>query len=148
MGITNPQTHTYSADQVLVVFGPYSLEGRGPDTFCTVERAEDSFKTVVGADGEVTRVRNLKRHGTITVTLMQTSKSNADLQGQILIDEATPNGLAIWPALVKDYDGNVLWTADESWLQKPAKSELGAEVGTREWVIACAQLNPPLPAHA
>ena len=45
-----PTTQLYSADQVLVSWGAIMMNegGRGPDTFCKVERNEDSFKRKAG----------------------------------------------------------------------------------------------------
>lgn len=145
-----PTTQLYSADQVLVSWGPIMMNegGRGPDTFCKVERNEDSFKRKAGADGEQVRSRSLDRSGKITMTLMQTSAINARLQAAMLADEASPNGVGIFPLMVKDYGGNTLWVAPETWIVKPAAHEMAAEAGTREWVFECSNLMPPLPAHA
>ena len=145
-----PNMQLYSADQVLVSFGPIMLNtgGRGPDTFCKVERNEDSFKRKAGADGEQVRSRTLDWSGKVTITLMQTAPQNAALQAILLADEASPNGSGILPLFIKDYNGNALWAAPEAWITKPAGSEMAAEAGTREWVFECAKLLPPLPAHA
>jgi hypothetical protein len=141
-------TDLYSADQVYITFGTFKLEGRGPDTFCKVERNKDSFSLKVGADGEAVRTRTLDRSGRVTVTLLQTAKVNVSLQAAMLADEASPNGVSILPLMVKDYGGNALWVSPEAWILRPANSEMGAESGTREWVFECANLAPPLPAHA
>ena len=141
-------TDLYSADQVFITWGPIQLVGRGPDTFCKVERNEDSFKLKVGADGEAVRTRVLNHSGKVTVTLLQTAKANALLQAAILADEATPNGVSIFPLLVKDYGGNALWISPEAWITRPANHEMAAEAGTREWVFECSNIAPPLPAHA
>ena len=138
----------YSADQVNIVWGPIKFDGFGPDTFVKVERNEDSFTPKVGADGEVARTRNLNRTGKVTVTLMQTSSTNPLLQAAIIADEATANGVAIFPLMVKDNSGNALWSAKEAWLTRPASTEGAREVGTREWVLECAQLNSPIPFKA
>ena len=141
-------TTLYSADEVLITWGPISMSGRGPDAFCKVERMEDSFKDKAGADGEVVRSRMLDHRGTVTVTLMQTSPTNPLLQASQLADEASPNGVGIFPLMVKDYGGNALWVSAEAWITKPASTETAAEAGTREWVFRCSNLMPPLPAHA
>lgn len=138
------QTQLYSADQVTITFGVIKLEGYGPDTFVKVERNEDSFMSKVGADGEVARTRNLNRTGKVTATLLQTSASNKLLQAALIADELTPNGLSIFPLMVKDNSGNAIWVAKEAWIMKPAATEGAREVGTREWVFECATLNPPL----
>jgi len=143
-----PTTDLYSADQVMITWGAYQMAGRGPDTFCKVERNEDSFKLKAGADGEIARSRLLNRSGRVTVTLLQTAKVNADLQAAVLADEASPNGVSIFPLMVKDYGGNALWVAAEAWILRPANHEMAAEVGNREWVFECANLTPPISAHA
>ena len=145
-----PTTQLYSADQVLVSWGAIMMNtgGRGPDTFCKVERNEDSFKRKAGADGEQVRSRTLDRSGKVTITLMQTAPQNAQLQAALLADEASPAGVSIFPLMVKDYGGNALWVAPEAWITKPAGGEMAAEAGTREWVFECSNLMPPLPVHA
>lgn len=144
-----PTTALYSSDQVMVIWGVISmgfpLGGRGPDTFCKVERNEDSFKRKAGADGEQVRSRMLDHSGKVTVTLMQTSPINALLDAALLADEASPAGVSIFPLMVKDFGGNGLWVASEAWISKPASAEMAAEAGTREWVFECANLLPPIP---
>lgn len=135
------QTKLYSPDQVCVVFGAERLSGFADGTFVKVERNEDTFQTKVGADGEVTRTRNLNRTGIITVTLLQTSASNAALAALAAADELSPNGVSVLPVLVKDLNGNSLHHAAEAWVKKPAAGEYGKEVTTREWVIEAAVLQ-------
>lgn len=135
------QTKTYSPDLVLAIFGPNRIQGFADGTFVKVERNEDSFKVLVGADGEVTRTRSLNRSGRVTFTLLQTSESNLYLAALVAADELTSNGTGVLPLMIKDRNGNSLHAASEAWVLKPAAGEYGKEVGTREWVIECGDLK-------
>lgn len=138
----------YSADTVYITWGAITIQGRGPETFCKVERTKESFTLKKGADGEGSRSRILDHSGKVTITVMQTAAVNALLQAALLADEASPNGVSIFPMMVKDYGGNALWTATHAWLERPAMTEAAAEAGTREWTLICNDLEAPLPAHA
>jgi hypothetical protein len=142
------QTKLYSPDQVFITFGPHKLEGYADGTFVKVERDEDSFMKKTGADAEVARTRNLNKGGKVTVTLLQTSKSNAIMETILLADEVTPAGAGVLPLMVKNAMGYELHSAAEAWIKKPADSELGKEVGNREWVLDCAALSWVPPPNA
>jgi hypothetical protein len=138
----------YCADQVVIIWGAITMTGVGSDDFCKVERIEDSFKSKAGAFGDVVRSRMLDRRGKITVKLLKTSSTNIALRAAILLDENSNNGLSIFPAMVKDYGGNALWTATYAWLTRPASGEMAAEAGVDEWTLEVAELKGPLPVHA
>ena len=136
----------YCADQVTVIFGVVKIDGYAPDSFVKVERNEDAFSLKIGADGEPVRTRSLNKSGKVTLTLLQTSKTNPLLQALELADELSNNGVSVLPVMVKDSGGNALWVAAEGWITKPAATEAARESGTREWVIECAKLLPPIPS--
>lgn len=128
----------YSPADVIVAWNGVQLLGYANDTFVTVARAEDGFTTVVGAGGDVVRTQNLNRMGTVTVTLLEESPSNAYLTTAALQDELF--GLSRGPLLVKNIRGTLICTADVSWIKKIADVEYAKESGQRQWAFDCASL--------
>lgn len=128
----------FNPKDVSVVVGGRVLTGIGPDTFVSAERENDSFTKQVGASGEVGRADNNDRTGTITLTLMQTSPDNDFLSGLNVADEL--NGSGVTNVLIRDANGTTLIESAESWVRKPATAEFSRELGTREWMIDCAEL--------
>lgn len=126
---------TYNPDDVVLVLGAIIVTGYADGTFVNVERNEDSFSLTVGSDGEACRARTNNRSGRITFTLGQWSESNALLAALVTLDEESPNGDGIVPALVKDNSGTSLHTAEKAWIVKPAASANSREPENREWVV-------------
>ncbi len=129
---------TYSPKDVTVIIAGTQISGFAEDTFVSVERDEDSFTKVVGADGEVSRTASADKSGTITVTLLATSASNDILSALAVADEISLAGL--FPVLIKDELGSSIHTAASAWIQKAAGKEYAAEIGENEWLIQCANL--------
>lgn len=128
---------TYSPEDIAVVVGGRTLAGFA-DTIVTVARNEDAYTLYVGTDGEPTRNKNPNRSGRVTITLKGSSDDNLYLSGLAATDELTKLGTV--PVLVKDTNGNSLYTAAEAWIVKPADAEFAKEVGDREWILECAEL--------
>lgn len=124
---------TYDPKQIIVTFGGNILSGFADGTFVTAERNEDMWTTQIGTDGEDTRSKSNNRSGSITVSLMQTSDSNAVLSALALTDEAS-NSAAL-PLQIKDNSGNTLLIAETAWIKKMPSVEYGREAGPREWVF-------------
>ena len=130
---------TYSPKRVEVIVAGVPMKGFADGTFVTVARANDSFATNVGADGEVSRTASADRTGTVTLTLQQTSDSNDFLSGLMTADELTLAGQ--FPFLLKDTNGRTILESPCAWINKPADSEFGNELSNREWVISCSELQ-------
>lgn len=132
-------TKTYDPGQISVACGGNILGGFSEDGVVEVERAEASFTTHVGADGEVSRTRNRNKSGTIKVKLKQTSSSNDVLQSFLDADEA--DGSGIFPCTVKDLLGTTKHFGANAWVQGPPTHTLDKEEGTVEWTIAVGDLD-------
>lgn len=130
---------SYAPDKVAVIIAGVPLTGFADGTFVTVSRNSDTFTPVIGADGEVARTKSSDRSGTIVVTLMQSSNGNDLLSGLHVADEASMTGA--FPAAITDTEGRTVLMSDTCWIQKPADSEYGKELGSREWTIYAANLN-------
>lgn len=124
---------TYDPKKLLITFAGVPVEGLADGTFLSVERNNDSFQLMVGADGEGARAKSNDNGGTATLTLIQTSKTNSIFSAFSALDEASGDGVA--PFSVKDLSGDTVIFAASAWIKKPATAEFGREISNREWVI-------------
>lgn len=108
-------------------------------TFITAERAEDAFTEQVGAAGDVTRVRNRNKTGTVTVVLQAASPTNALWSALAIQDEQF--GLGVGSLLAKNTDYSIAIDSPRGWIKKIPKLEMAAEAVGREWVFTCANLH-------
>jgi hypothetical protein len=110
-----------------------------------VARDEDSFTKQVGASGEVARARNKNRTGKVTFTVMQTSQANDIFSAAQQIDEgriaAGVTGSGYGALEGRDPNGTTVVSAATAWVMKPADAEFAKELGQREWVLDCAELQ-------
>jgi hypothetical protein len=109
------------------------MSGYADGTFLNVDRDENAFTKVTGADGTSTRVKSNNRSGSMTLTLKQSSPSNDVLSGFASLDELSNTGVV--PILIKDLSGNSLFFSATGWVQKFPSSEFGKEINNREWVL-------------
>lgn len=124
---------TFDPASVVITVGGVPMSGFADGTFLLVDRDEDAFVKVTGADGTSTRVKSNNRAGTLTLTLKQSSPSNDVLSGFAILDELSNSGVV--PVLVKDLSGNSLYFSATGWIQKMPASEFGKEINNREWII-------------
>jgi hypothetical protein len=124
---------TFDPGKVIVTFAGNLITGFAAGTFISAERAEDTFSAEAGASGEVARVRNRNKLGTVTLTLMQTSPSNDVLSAQAKRDELSGTGAG--SLLVKDLGGTTLIASPSAWIKKPPAVEFAKELSNREWVL-------------
>ena len=136
-----PNLGNYDPKNIQIIFGPHEVKGYADGTFVTAENDEDSFGLANGADGDACRVKSNNNSGTVNITLLQSSASNAFLSAQAELDKATPNGDGIQPLLIRDGNGLTLVVADRAWIQKSANVEFSKEVTGREWPIRSHDLK-------
>ncbi len=130
---------TYAADEVRIIVGGLPISGLADGTFVTIDRDEQAFNKVTGADGSTSRAKTANRSGSITLTLQQTSPSNDYLTGLMVADEQGSNGVV--PMLVKDESGNTVAATGAAWVQQAPSQEYSKEVSEREWVMDCARID-------
>lgn len=133
------QFKNYDPGRIIVIFKGAQIQGYAEGTFVKASRAEETFKTSAGAGGDIVRVRNRNKMGSVVITLQAASTSNDVLQGFHDIDELT--GLGYGSLMIKDLNGLTLINAEKAWVNKPADGEYGAESPNREWTIDCAELS-------
>jgi structural protein KPP10_ORF10 len=130
----------YDADQVTVSINGIPISGYADGEFLSIEPEADNFSDVVGSDGEVARSKTNDRRATVTLTLLQTSASNALLSALANLDKAAPGGLGVGALLVRDRQGTAIFSAAECWISKEPTRGFGREAGPREWTLRCANL--------
>jgi hypothetical protein len=128
---------TYDPKQNTVVFAGIPIEGFAEDIYAA-SRNEDAFNLRVGATGRAARAQNANNSGRVTITLLQTSPSNARLAAQHALDQATGNGTGVLS--IKDLSGADRVFAQEAWIVKHPDMENNNEVGQREWILESGNL--------
>lgn len=129
----------YDPKEVTMIYAGQIMEGFAEGTFISIERNEDSANLSVGAQGDGTRTISNNRSGRITLTLQQTSPSNATLSAQHSAMELAGAGIAT--AILKDNGGNDLANAAKAWPVKPATMAYAAESSNREWILETDNLE-------
>jgi len=131
----------YDSSKVSVTLGPISVSsGRAKGPFVKISNEADDYSDDAGADGEVVRWANKDDRATVTLILMASSESNQALSALRIADKIAPNGAGIVPIMIKDGNGDSLFTAKDCWIAKAPDAEYGQEPGTREWKLRCANL--------
>ena len=130
---------TFDPKQVSVLVGGTPIGGFADGTFITVDRSNDMFTKVSGADGVVSRSKSNDFSGEMTITLAQNSPSNDYLAGIAQADEITGDGVV--PVLIKDNSGRATFVSAFAWVRKMPSSEFGKEIGNREWILDAADLD-------
>lgn len=137
-----PEFKNFDPNNYLVTFAGIIVQGYVSDTFIQASRNEDAFTTVVGAQGDVVRVRNNNKTGIVTVTLQDVSPTNDAFSILINADELTPGGIATGALLVKNLNSdNTIVAAENAWITKIADMSVSTEPGPVEWIIGCAELE-------
>lgn len=132
-------TKTYDFKKVTLVLGPHIISGYAEGTGIQAEAAEDTWMPKTGSDGEFVRSKSNNNEGSVTITLLPSSKSNDVLSALHLADKESNAGLV--PLLLKDLQGTTLIAASEAYVVKPANVGFGQEAENREWVIYSGDLK-------
>jgi len=123
----------------LVIGGvPVPLVGLAEDSHIKFQRDAPVYTDQVGVDGQVVRVRSHDNRGTLTISFMQTSESNALLSTILQTDMASDNGAGVGPFLLKDQNGLTVIESPESWISSTPDNEQGKTATQRDWVVRIA----------
>ena len=124
---------TYSPDRVKVVVGAAVLTGVADGTFVAIEPTSDGVTSEAGAYGDVARAMSLDPRHTVTVTLQQTSSSNAVLSALHDADRISGGDGAV-PVSVTDLRGTTLFTGT-GWVVNKANATYSKGLEAREWTL-------------
>jgi len=133
MPVPNAAVKTYDPKFIVITFGTTPISGYAQGTFVRVSRSGDAFTKRKGAGGDVERVNKNQGDFEVSVTLLQTASSNAELSALLAADQATDAG--VFPLTIKDLLGNTLFFAPQAWIRKDPDWEDGDDLNSREWTF-------------
>lgn len=122
---------TYNSGNVSIYIAGTLMNGLDTDSFLTIEPNSDLFSNVIGADGEVARVRMNDNSFNMTMTLLQTSNKNDFLHALAKVDVQTNDGT--FTVVVVDTSGTTLISSDCAYISKLPSVEYSTDIGSREW---------------
>ena len=124
---------TYNCKEVTIALGSHLVTGYADDSFITIDPNGDGVTKKVGCDGEI--VRSISPDDTYIVKLsfLQTSATNSFLPERFAQVRQTGEGM--FPILIKDLKGGMLFSSDAAWPAKPASRGYGKESNNREWEL-------------
>lgn len=129
----------YDPKRVTITIGSSILSGFADGSFVTVAFNEDAWTLQMGTDGEGTRSKSNNYSGRVTVMLMQSSPSNAYLSKLAIDDRLRNEGAA--PLLIKDANGETLFSSEAVWVIKMPDSDYSREASAREWLMETHELK-------
>ena len=129
---------TYSLKHVNCLMAKAKIEGFGDTDAIRVERLEGKWESTEGADGRSSRAYISSNAGRVTITLAQTSDSNATLSGLLSTDTATLKGQ--FPMYIHDSLGGSTYSASDCWVEGPPSVVLNKGIESYEWSIYCSDL--------
>lgn len=130
--------YTYDPKSVLVSVHGKNIQGFSEDAMVEITPLAAVFESVVGADGEVTRVRSHDARVTVKVSLMQSSEGNRILGAILKQDMESANGASIGTVQIEDTQGRTLVSGAEGWVKGYPTQTFGKKVNTREWELEIA----------
>lgn len=126
-------SNTYIPKLVVSSFAGTPLTGFADGNFITAERNSDGITLKVGADGESAVAVSADESGKVTITVLNTSKTNDYLS---LCANLHTRG----PLQIKDLSGRLLVNAEDAWVVKQAAITKSKEVEDNAWVIETGNL--------
>lgn len=124
---------TYNPKQVTIALGSHIVSGYADDSFINIESNSDGVTKMVGCDGEVVRSISPDETFTVSLSVLQQTATNSFLQKKLDEDRKTGDGM--FPILIKDLKGGMVFSAESAWVVKPAARGYGKESSNREWEI-------------
>lgn len=132
-------THVYNADDVILTFGPLSIENLGEgDDAIVVEYESDHASDRVGVGGSVVVSQNQDRRGTITVKVLRTARENGVLQQMKNRFDAEGT---MFPVQVSDTRGTELHGGAKAYIMAQPRSAHGSSASDVEWRIRVTEMR-------
>ena len=124
----------YSFKNVNVIFGIEELEGFAEgDDVVVVEPETDEFTDQAGAKGDVVRTQTNDNRCTVTVKLLQTSKSNKVLAGLFNLDRES--GVGVAPLIIQNKETGETITINNAWVSIKPTFTRGQSPNSMDWVF-------------
>ena len=132
--------YTFDPCQISVIFNGAIICGFADNDFVEISYdVENMFSDHCSIDGQVTRIKNNDKRGTVVLKLNSTSSSNKVLSTMAQVDQKTQT--AAGAILIKDQKGETVVTGANCWIAGWPKATIGKEIAVREWRIRVAQLE-------
>lgn len=127
---------SFDPSRVIVTVGGVNIQGFADGVPIKASRAGDNATFTVGLDGHTGAVINPNKSGEITLTLLQTSASNAVLTSMFKLSAQGFIGSPSVPISITDLSstGTSVFAA-KCHLKRAPDLELGLEIGKPEWVF-------------
>lgn len=127
------QTYEYNPKDVTFVFAGVVAQMVTEDGGITFSRNSDMYTLNTAVDGIPTRVKSNNFSGRFTVTLQQSSPTNADFNALATADEV--NGQGKGPIFLRDASGTSLVTCTTAWIVKRPDLSFNNSLQDRQWVF-------------
>lgn len=124
---------SYDPERTITTWAGILFQGVMDSEFLNAEHQEDAVSLHVGAQGFATFVENSNKSGIVTVTLAQTSITNAQLTAAFL---ARLKG----PLLIEELDTAASASAAEVRIQKMPALKRGKDLSGVEWKLLVPKL--------
>lgn len=133
-------TKTYVPASVDISWGGWGFEGYADGTFIEVSRSRPNTETMVGADNTVgiTKIGDLT--GTVTITLMQNSRTNWFLSAAQAAQDASDNIFRADMA-VRDKSGSFFVYVKAAHIQEPATMTLSNGQTAKVWTFFAEEIR-------
>jgi hypothetical protein len=128
---------TYDCKKVLISLGSHTVTGYSDGSFVTIEAGGDGITKKVGCDGEVARSIDPDWTAKVTINLLLPSPTVAWAQARYVQDRDSGEGM--FPILIKDLKGGLVFSAEDAWIVKPPTREFGKDMPDREIEIDCGE---------
>jgi len=133
----------FSFSNVNVIFGILELQGFGDgDDVVTIDFDKDQFADMAGAKGDVVRSQTNDNRCTVTVKLLQTSKSNAELT--VIYNADRELGTGVNPLVVEDKETCETYVINNAWIRKYPTVTRGQAPNLMEWVFRGDFMTPAI----
>lgn len=133
------QTYEYDPAQVTFIFAGVVAQQVTEDGGITFMRNADMYSLGVGVDGIPTRIKSNNTSGRFTVTLAQSSPTNAEFNALATADEV--NGTGKGPVFLRDASGTSLATAATAWIVKKPDLAFNNSLQDRQWIIEAGSVD-------
>lgn len=132
---------THDLKDYALIVGASIISGFSDDAAFSIEYPNNMNEIIFGQDGEGTRKKaNNFFYGEVTISLMNTSESNAALFRTAIADALANGGKVAFAA--KHLKGGESYSCAEAVLQGFPGAEINADPTAREWVVLCEKLIP------
>lgn len=127
----------HSIKDFSIIYGARDITGLAEDGVSIAFNGEGYTQTV-GAQGEVSLNLDANESATVTINLLSTSDSNDYLSN--LYQLGRNGGTKEYPLILRDQNGNTLYTSSDAVIKRIPDTTKGKETGTNPWEIICGHL--------